>query len=68
MESKVPSEVEQIKAAAGEYRKWALEARKKYIKLRLLQDPEIRKLYEQAPIQPCQCQGTDAPPHPEGGS
>jgi len=48
MESKVPSEVEQIKAAAGEYRKWALEARKKYIKLRLLQDPEIRKLYEQA--------------------
>jgi len=48
MESKVPSEVEQIKAAAGEYLKWALEARKKYIKLRLLQDPEIRKLYEQA--------------------
>ena len=48
MKSKVPSEVEQIKAAAGEYRKWALEARKKYIELRLLQDPEIRKLYEQA--------------------
>ena len=48
MELKVPSEVEQIKAAAGEYRKWALEARKKYIELRLLQDPEIRKLYEQA--------------------
>jgi hypothetical protein len=38
-------EIEEIKDAAGEYRKWALEARKKYVELRLRQDPEIRRLY-----------------------
>lgn len=41
-------EIEEIKNAAGEYRKWALEARKKYIELRLRQDPEIRSLYIRA--------------------
>lgn len=41
-------EVEEIKDAAGDYRKWALEARKKYIELRLRQDPEIRRLYIRA--------------------
>jgi len=35
-------EIEEIKDAAGAYRKWALEARKKYIELRLRQDPEMR--------------------------
>jgi len=34
-----------IKEAAGEYEKWALEARKKYVGLRLRQDPAIRRLY-----------------------
>ena len=38
-------EVNQIKEAAGAYRRWALEARKKYIALRQRQDPEIRGLY-----------------------
>ncbi len=38
-------EIDEIKKAAGDYRKWALEARKKYIELRLRQDPEIRALY-----------------------
>lgn len=38
-------EIDEIKDAAGAYRKWALEARKKYIELRLRQDPEIRGLY-----------------------
>jgi hypothetical protein len=42
------SEVEEIKAAAGAYRRWALEARKKYIELRLRQDLEIRRLYIRA--------------------
>jgi hypothetical protein len=42
------SEIGEIKEAAGEYRKWALEARKKYIELRLRQDPEIRGLYIRA--------------------
>lgn len=41
-------EIEEIKDAAGAYRKWALEARKKYIELRLRQDPEIRGLYIRA--------------------
>jgi len=38
-------EIDEIKDAAGAYRRWALEARKKYIDLRLRQDPEIRGLY-----------------------
>ena len=38
-------EINEIKDAAGAYRKWALEARKQYINLRLRQDPEIRALY-----------------------
>ncbi len=41
-------EIDEIKDAAGAYRKWALEARKKYIELRLRQDPEIRGLYIRA--------------------
>jgi len=41
-------EIDEIKDAAGAYRKWALEARKKYIELRLRQDPEIRDLYIRA--------------------
>ncbi len=41
-------EIEEIKDAAGACRKWALEARKKYIELRLRQDPEIRGLYIRA--------------------
>ncbi|MBO8169336.1 MAG: hypothetical protein H0Z35_09165 [Thermoanaerobacteraceae bacterium] len=41
-------EIQQIKDAAGEYKRWALEARKKYIELRLRQDPEIRSLYIRA--------------------
>jgi hypothetical protein len=40
--------VEAIKETAGDYKKWALEARKKYIDLRLRQDPEIRGLYLRA--------------------
>lgn len=40
---------EQIRRAAGnEYAKWALQARSKYIDLRLRQDGEIRKLYLKA--------------------
>lgn len=39
------NEIKQIKDTAGEYKRWALEARKAYIDLRLRQDPEIRKLY-----------------------
>lgn len=42
------SEIDEIKDAAGAYRRWALEARKKYIELRLRQDPEIRGLYIRA--------------------
>lgn len=38
-------EIEQLKDAAGAYQRWALEARKKYVDLRLRQDPEIRGLY-----------------------
>nr|BDD48421.1 hypothetical protein 2 [Bacillales bacterium] len=38
-------EINEILAASGAYRKWALEARKRYIELRLKQDPEIRSLY-----------------------
>lgn len=38
-------EVEKIKAAAGEYRQYALEARKAFITLRLNQDVEIRQMY-----------------------
>jgi len=41
-------EIDEIKDVAGAYRKWALEARKKYIELRLRQDPEIRGLYIRA--------------------
>jgi hypothetical protein len=44
----MPREIDEIKDAAGAYRKWALEARKKYIELRLRQDPEIRDLYIRA--------------------
>lgn len=39
------SDIEQIRDTAGDYRKWALAARAKYIALRLRQDPEIKKLY-----------------------
>lgn len=42
------SEIDEIKDAAGAYRRWALEARKKYVELRLRQDPEIRGLYIRA--------------------
>ncbi|NPV30643.1 MAG: hypothetical protein HPY58_13550 [Firmicutes bacterium] len=41
-------EIEEIKDAAGAYRKWALEARKKYVELRLRHDLEIRGLYIRA--------------------
>lgn len=41
-------EIEEIKDAAGAYRKWALGARKKYIELTLRQDLEIRGLYIRA--------------------
>jgi len=40
--------IKEIQDAAGEYGKWALEARKQYINLRLRQDAEIRKLYIRA--------------------
>ena len=39
------TEIQQLKATAGPYRKWALKARKSYINLRLRQDPQIQKLY-----------------------
>lgn len=42
------SEIDEIKDAAGAYRKWALEARKQYIDLRLKQDKEIRQLYNRS--------------------
>jgi hypothetical protein len=38
-------EINEIKDAAGDYKRWALEARKKYIELRLRQDVEILNLY-----------------------
>lgn len=41
-------EVDQLKDAAGAYRRWALEARQEYINLRLRQDVEIRALYIRA--------------------
>lgn len=37
--------VRELKEASGEYARWALQARKEYITLRLKQDPEIRRLY-----------------------
>jgi len=39
------SDIDEIKDAAGAYKKWALEARKSYIDLRLRQDPAIRSMY-----------------------
>lgn len=45
----MPSEeVSGIKKAAGEYASWALKARREYYRLRLRQDPAIRKLYRNA--------------------
>lgn len=41
-------EIKQIKDTAGAYKRWALEARKAYIDLRLRQDIDIRKLYIKA--------------------
>ncbi len=41
-------EIDELKDAAGDYRRWALEARRDYIKLRLRQDLEIRGLYIKA--------------------
>ncbi len=41
-------EIEELKDAAGDYKRWALEARKKHIELRLRQNPEIRGLYIRA--------------------
>ena len=38
-------EIDEIKKAAGDYQRWALEARKQYINLRLRQDKEIANLY-----------------------
>lgn len=40
--------VRELREASGEYGIWALQARQDYIKLRLRQDPEIRKLYLKA--------------------
>jgi mRNA-degrading endonuclease HigB of HigAB toxin-antitoxin module len=40
--------IKEIQDAAGDYGKWALEARKQYIDLRLKQDLEIRRLYQRA--------------------
>lgn len=42
------NEIDEIKKAAGEYQRWALEARREYINLRLRQDIEIRALYIRA--------------------
>jgi hypothetical protein len=41
-------EIDQIKTAAGEYAKEAMEGRKMFLDLRLRQDPEIRKIYIRA--------------------
>jgi hypothetical protein len=41
-------DIDQIKKAAGEYSKEALEGRKMYIDLRLRQDPEVRTIYIRA--------------------
>ena len=38
-------EIDELKSIAGDYKTWALQARKKFIDLRLQQDLEIRKLY-----------------------
>jgi len=38
-------EIEKIKAAAGEYKRYVLEARKAFITLRLSQDVELRQMY-----------------------
>ncbi|AJA42405.1 hypothetical protein AJ85_05695 [Alkalihalobacillus alcalophilus ATCC 27647 = CGMCC 1.3604] len=38
-------EIKRLKEAAGAYGRWALEARKSYIDLRLRQDPEIVQMY-----------------------
>lgn len=38
-------EIEELKSVAGDYKTWALQARKKFIDLRLKQDLEIRELY-----------------------
>lgn len=42
------NEIEEIKTVAGDYKRWALEARRDYINLRLRQDVEIRALYIRA--------------------
>ena len=42
------SDIGDIKNAAGEYRKWALMARKKYLLLRQKQDLEISAMYDAA--------------------
>ncbi len=39
------NEINRIKDAAGSYQKWALEARKDFISLRLNQDKEIKNMY-----------------------
>lgn len=38
-------EIESLKATAGDYKTWALQARKRFIDLRLQQDLEISQLY-----------------------
>ena len=38
-------EIDELKSIAGDYKTWALQARKKFIDLRLKQDLEIRELY-----------------------
>jgi hypothetical protein len=38
-------EIEDLKRVAGDYKTWALQARKKYIDLRLNNETEIRALY-----------------------
>lgn len=38
-------EIDTLKAIVGDYKKWALQARKRFIDLRLQQDLEIRQLY-----------------------
>lgn len=38
-------EIDELKSIAGDYKIWALQARKKFIDLRLTQDLEIREVY-----------------------
>ncbi len=38
-------EIDELKSIAGDYKTWALQARKKFIDLRLTQDLEIREVY-----------------------